>query len=180
MRSKKVETWHGVIISTTYHVLKIWEGYDKKWMHFVYKLNHIFRSVRVSDGNSSVAKTIQFFCNQYKFKNFICSIWIIESHIPKLQLVLTSFANFHALTDFFELNDPEIGNHYRWDLKRMKLGTYYVLKSWTTSSDLYFYISPICSNLNYNWCRLVLKIEKNNFDVGDKQSSNTQSFQFIR
>ena len=133
MRSEKVETWHGVIISTTYHVLKIWEGYDKIWMHFVYKLNHIFWSVRVSDRTSSVAKTIQFFCNHYKLTLFICSIWIIESRIPKLQLILTSSAIFHAFVDFFELNDPKIGNHYRWDLKWLKLGMVSSFKPHTMS-----------------------------------------------
>ena len=39
---KKVETWHGIIISTTQHVLKSWESSGKNWMHFVYKLDNLF------------------------------------------------------------------------------------------------------------------------------------------
>ena len=35
---------------------------------------------------------------------------------------LTSFANFHAFTDCFELNDTEIEKHYKWTLKRLKVG----------------------------------------------------------
>ena len=37
MNSKKVETWHGIIISPTLHVIKSWEGYGKNWIPFVYK-----------------------------------------------------------------------------------------------------------------------------------------------
>ena len=74
MNSEDVETLHGIIISLTKHVLKSWEGYGKNWLHFVYKLDHLLRSMRVSDENSSVAKAFHFFkliwipdflCNQY-------------------------------------------------------------------------------------------------------------------
>ena len=51
---EKVETWHGIIIWPTQHVYKSWEDYDKNWMHFVYKLDHLFQSTRVSDENSFV------------------------------------------------------------------------------------------------------------------------------
>src|SRR3954471_3265265 len=32
----------------------------KNWMHFVYKLNHLFQSTRVSHENSCVTKTFHF------------------------------------------------------------------------------------------------------------------------
>ena len=38
------------------------EGYRKNWMHFVYKMDNLFRSIRVSDENSSV-KGISFLNN---------------------------------------------------------------------------------------------------------------------
>ena len=42
-------------------------------MHFVYKLNNLFRSIRVSDENSSITKGFHFFtCN--------CSDILDESH----------------------------------------------------------------------------------------------------
>ena len=63
MNSKKVESWHGIIISPTYHVLKSWEGYRKNWMHFGYKLDNLVRSIRVSNENSSITKGFQFFLN---------------------------------------------------------------------------------------------------------------------
>ena len=61
MKSEKVETWHGIIISPTQHVLKSREGYGKNWMHFMYKMDNLFRSIRVSDENSSVRKGFHFF-----------------------------------------------------------------------------------------------------------------------
>ena len=61
MNSEMVETWHSIIISPTQHVLKSWEGYGKNLMHFVYKMDNLFRSIRVSDENSSVTKGFQFF-----------------------------------------------------------------------------------------------------------------------
>ena len=38
-----------------------WEGYGKNWMHFVYKMDNLFRSIRVSYGNSFVTKGFHFF-----------------------------------------------------------------------------------------------------------------------
>ena len=43
------------------HVIKSWEVYGKNWMHFVYKTDNLFRSIRVSDENSSVTKVFHFF-----------------------------------------------------------------------------------------------------------------------
>ena len=61
MNSEKVETWHGIIISPTLHVKKSRDGYGKNRMHFVYKLDNLFRSIRVSDKNSSVTLALHFF-----------------------------------------------------------------------------------------------------------------------
>ena len=37
-----------------------WEGYGKNWMHFVYKTDNLFQSIRISSGNSSVTKGFHF------------------------------------------------------------------------------------------------------------------------
>ena len=37
-----------------------WEGYGKNWMHFVYKTDNLFQSIRISYGNSSVTKGFHF------------------------------------------------------------------------------------------------------------------------
>ena len=61
MNSEKVETWHGNIISPTWHVQKSRDGYGKNKMQFVYKLDTPFRSIRVSNENSSATPVIQNF-----------------------------------------------------------------------------------------------------------------------
>ena len=37
------------------------EGYGKDWMHFVYKTDNLFQSIRISYGNSSGTKGFHFF-----------------------------------------------------------------------------------------------------------------------
>ena len=68
MNSENVETWHGIIISPTQHVQKSREGYGKNWTHFVYKLDNLFRSIRVSDENSSVTWALQCFLNLFELQ----------------------------------------------------------------------------------------------------------------
>ena len=58
MNSEKVGTLHGIIILPNM-CAKV-ECYDKNWMHFVYKLDHLFRSVRVLDENSTLTKAFHF------------------------------------------------------------------------------------------------------------------------
>ena len=36
------------------------EGYGKNWMHFVYKMDNLFRSIKISYGNSSVTIGISY------------------------------------------------------------------------------------------------------------------------
>ena len=61
MNSENVETWHGIIISPTWHVKNSREGYGRNWTHFVYKLGNLFRSIRVSNENSSLPRALHFF-----------------------------------------------------------------------------------------------------------------------
>ena len=91
-------------------------------MHFVYKLDHLFQSTRVSHENSSVTKTFHFsklistqdfFCIQHA--TFKATYW----NFTPLWLHLLFFMH---LMIYFELNDLEIGKHYNWTQKRLKLG----------------------------------------------------------
>ena len=110
MNTEKVETWHGIIISPTWHVKKSREGYGKNWMHFVYKLGNLFRSIRVSDDNSFVTRALHFL-NLFELQTFLRSICTIQSEVIYFQHVLTSFAIFQSFTYLFrELNDREIEN----------------------------------------------------------------------
>ena len=98
------------------------EGYGKNWKHFVCKTDNLFRSIRVSYGNSSVTKGISFFWTYLNSILFLCSKCTIQSHIINFQPFLSSFVIFHAFTDYFELLDHEIGKHLKWTLKRLKVG----------------------------------------------------------
>ena len=114
MNSENVETWHGIIISPIEHVQKSREGYGKNWMHFVYKLDNLLRSIRVSDENLSVKPAIQYFNNLVRLRTFFVFRCTIQIHVINFQPFLTSFAVFHSFTDLFrELNDREIENHYK-------------------------------------------------------------------
>ena len=85
---------------------KSWEDYGKNWMHFVYKLDHLFQSTRVSHENSSVTKTFHFsklVSTQDFFASKTCNI---QSHILKFHPFLTSFDIFHAFHDLFSAKWP--------------------------------------------------------------------------
>ena len=114
MNSEKVETWHGIIISPTWHVQNTREGYGKNWTHFVYKLDNLFQSIRVSDENSSATRARQCFLNLFEIQTFLCFVCTLQSEVINFQHILTSFAIFQSFTDLFrELNDGEIENHYK-------------------------------------------------------------------
>ena len=82
-------------------------------MHFVYKLDKFFRSIRVSDENSSVTLALHFL-NLLQLQTFLRSVRTIQSDVINFQHFLTSFAIFQSFTDLFrELNDREIENHYK-------------------------------------------------------------------
>ena len=61
INSENVGTWHGIIISPAQHVQKSRDGHGENWTHLVYKLDRLFRSIWVSDENSSVTLALHFF-----------------------------------------------------------------------------------------------------------------------
>ena len=97
-------------------------GYGKNWTHFMYKLDNLFRSIKVSDENSSVTLALHFF-KLITSPDFCCIQYAPFKAMPStfnhfcLQLLF-----FMQLMICFELNDPEIEKHYKWTLKRLKLG----------------------------------------------------------
>ena len=102
-------------------MLKSWEGYGKNWMHFVYKTDNLFRSIRVSYGNSSVTKGFQFFELTWT-SNFLC----VQNEALKATSSIFNLSDFICyfarIFWFFELYDPEIEKHFKWTLKRLKVG----------------------------------------------------------
>src|SRR3954464_11765469 len=60
------------------------------------------------------------FVTLFKLKNFFHPTCNIQSHILKFQPFLTSFAIFHHLMIYFQLNDLEIGKHYNLDSEKVE------------------------------------------------------------
>ena len=73
----------------------------------MYKLDNLFRSIRVSDENSSVTSALHFF-NLLQLQTFLRSVCTIQSNVINFQNFLTSFAIFYVVLICIELNNPEI------------------------------------------------------------------------
>ena len=120
MNPENVETWHGIIISCAQHARKSREGHGKNWTHFVYKLDKLFRSIRVSDENSSVTRALQCFLNLFELQPiFVFSMQHSKRRhqFPTRSDIICCFQSF---TDLFrELNDREIENHYKMNSKKV-------------------------------------------------------------
>ena len=59
------ELWKGWKLAWYHHFIHIalqesWEGYGKNWMHFVYKTENLFQSIRISYGNSLLQRDFIF------------------------------------------------------------------------------------------------------------------------
>ena len=80
----------------------------------MYKLDNLFRSIRLSDENSSVRLALHFLKHITTPDFFLRSVRTIQSNVINFQHFLISFAIFQSFTDLFrELNEGEIENHYK-------------------------------------------------------------------
>ena len=90
------------------------EGHSENWTHFVYKLDNLFRSIRVLDENSSVTRALQCFINLFELQPiFAFSMHHSKRHhqFPTRSDIICCIQSF---TDLFrKLNDGEIGNLYK-------------------------------------------------------------------
>ena len=88
----------------------------------MYKLDNLFRSIRVSDENSLVTKGFHFFKLIWT-PDFVCA-----QNAPFKATSSTFNPLWHNLLFLmhllicFELNGPAIEKLYKWTLKRLKLG----------------------------------------------------------
>ena len=94
-------------------------------MHFVYKTDNLFRSIRVSYGSLSVTKGFPFFWTYLNSIVFLCSKCTIQSHIINFQPFLTSFVISHAFTDFFSYKDLKLKSTTNELWKGWKLAWYH-------------------------------------------------------
>ena len=135
LESTTIELRKGWNLARYHHLTHItcvqsWEDYDKNWMHFVYKLDHLFQSKRVSDENSSISKAFHF--SKLILTQDCClhSTCNIQSHILKFQTFLTSFAIFHAFNDLFWAKWP--CNWKALQLNSEKVETWHGIIIWPT------------------------------------------------
>ena len=169
MNYKNVETCHGIIISPAQHVRKSREGHGKNWTHFVYKLDKLFRSIRVSDDNSSVTRALHFFQTYLNSKLFLRSVHTIQSDVINFQNFLTSFAIFQSFTDLFrELNDREIENHYKMNSEHVE--TWHGIIISPTQ-----HVQKSREGYGKNWTHFLYKLQNlfRSIRVSDKNSSVT-------
>ena len=99
------------------------EGYGKNWMHFVYKLNNLFRSIRVQTKTHLLQRPALHFFKLIASPNFFC-----VQYAPFKATSSTFNPFWHNLLFLitllicFELNGPAIEKVNKWTLKRLKLG----------------------------------------------------------
>ena len=78
-------------------------GYGKNWMHFMYKMDNLFRSIRVSYGNLSVTKGFHFL-NLFELLTFsVFKMHEVSGFHTKTRLLQTDFIflNLFELHSFF-------------------------------------------------------------------------------
>ena len=81
-------------------------------MHFVCKMDNLFRSIRVSDENSSVTKGFHFL-NLFELQTFCVFKMNHSKPHHQFSTFLTSFVIFHAFSDFLNYMTHENEKHYK-------------------------------------------------------------------
>ena len=173
MNSENVGTWHGIIISPTQHVQKSREGHGEYWTHLVYKLDNLFRSIRVSGENSTVTRALQCFLNLFELQTFLRSVGTIQSEVINFQHFLTSFAIFQSFTYLFrELNVREIENHYKMNSEKVE--TWHGIIISPTQ-----HVQKSREGYGKNWTHFVYKLDNlfRSIRVSDENSSVTRALQ---
>ena len=91
-------------------------------MHFVYKTNNLFQSIRVSYETRLLQRDFIFF--KLLHLHTFCAFSMHRSkpchQLPTFPDLICYFSCIYWF--FIELNDPEIEKQYKWTLKRLKFG----------------------------------------------------------
>ena len=176
MNSEYVETWHGIIISPTWHVQNSRQGYGKNSTRFVYKLDNVFRSIRVSDENSSVTRALQCFWNLFELQTFFVFLCAIQRDVINFQHFLTSFAIFQSFTDLFrELNHYKIENHYNMNSESFETWHGIIISpTW--------HVNKSKGGHGKNWTHFAYKLGNlfRSIRVSDENSSVTLALHFFK
>ena len=106
LKSNTNELWKGWKFAWYHHFTHIacakkLRGLRENWKHFVYKLDNLFRSIRVLDENTSITNGFQFF-EHILTQNFFCIQYApFKATSSPFNHFLTSFASFHGFHDLF-------------------------------------------------------------------------------
>ena len=173
MNPENVETWHGIIISPTQHVQKSREGYGKNWTHFVYKLDNLFRSIRVSDENSSVTWVLHFF-KLIKTPDFFAFRTHHSKRCHQFSKLSDIICYFQSFTDLFrELNDRENEKHYKMNSENVETWHGIIISSTQ-------HVQKSREGYGKNWTHFVYKVDNLflSIRVSDENSSVTLGLHF--
>ena len=102
MKSTTNELWKGWNLAWCHHFTRIAcaksrDGYDKNWMHFVYKLDNLFRSIRVRTKTHLLQRqALHSFLNLFELQPILHSVCIIQRDAINFQHVLASFAVYQS------------------------------------------------------------------------------------
>ena len=99
------------------------EGHGENWTHFVYKLDNLFRSIRVSDENSSVTLVLQCFLNLFELQTFLRSVCSIQSNVINSNTFWHHLLFFGHLPNCLECQmTVKFKITTKWILKMLKVG----------------------------------------------------------
>ena len=155
-------------------MLKSCECYGKNWMHIVYKLDNLLRSITVSDENLSITKGFYFF-KHILTQDFFCIQYAPFKATPSLfNPFLTSFAIFHAFHDLF------------WAKMTLKLKSTAneLWNSWKLAwyhNFTHVACAKKCRRLRENLMHFMYKLDNllQSIRVSDENSSITKGFYFF-
>ena len=80
---------------------KSWEDYGKNWMHFVYKLEHLFQSTRVWDEKTHLLQRHFIFLRLFQLKTFFTSNMQHSRPHTEISTLSDYICYFHAFNDLF-------------------------------------------------------------------------------
>ena len=98
------------------------EGHGKNWMHFVYKLDNLFRSIRFRTRTHLLHRQFKILITYYNSGLFCIQHATFKATSSTFNPLWHNLLFLMHLLICFELNGPEIEKLYIWILKRLKLG----------------------------------------------------------
>ena len=124
LKSTTNELWKGWKLACCHHFTHIacakkLRGLWQKLDPLRVKMDNLFRSIRVSDENSSVTKAFHFF-ELISTPDFLCVQYAPFEDTSSILDPFWLHLLFPCIYWFFELNDPEIEKHNKWQSEKIE------------------------------------------------------------